>query len=158
MESIEEKRNFFKEPSKKSSRFISFITKRIFDFSHKIMISRARKDFKFRRSIENFKATIQVSTNDDKLHRALIFDGKGDILYVKGKVENPDAMVLYRSIRDLFIFLRNFGDVVEAMEKHRFEVKGNIYVFFKFGYLANYYNPKQKKIKFKRQKIIKSLK
>ena len=77
----------------------------------------------------------------------MVFDGKGGITYSKGKIENPDATIIYRSVKDLFIILKNFGDIYEGMLESRFELRGNLNVLFKYQFLTNYYNPKVKKIK-----------
>lgn len=142
----------------KSPKFLNYLAGKILDISNGLIIKNAKKDMTYRRFVESFKATIQISTKDGIIHRFLVFDGKGGFIYGKGKIGNPDATVMYTSARDLFIFLKNLGNYKEAIRRNRFKLYGNMNVLLKLEFLTNYFNPRVKNIKGSKLKIKKSLK
>ena len=146
-----------KKAKKKAGWFKTFLTKKILDFSNKLIIKRAKKDLGYRQFVENFRATLQFSTQDGRIHRYIVFDGKGGIIYRKGEALNPDAMILYHSVKDMFKVLISLGDVVQAILNYRFELRGNLCVIFKYQFLTSYYNPKLKKIPKLKKKLLASL-
>jgi len=151
------RKDFYKIPSETPSRLLLFLTNIFMDLSNKLIIRKSKKDYRFRQFVKNFEAKIQFSTKDDYIYKFLVFDGKGGITYAKGKLDNPDATLMYRSVRDLFIVLKNFGDVYEAMLENRFELFGNLNILFKYQFLTNCFNPKAKKMPGLKQKILADL-
>ncbi|MHA1370766.1 MAG: hypothetical protein ACTSRA_13780, partial [Promethearchaeota archaeon] len=119
-------KNFLEPKTGHTPKALVKVTSFILDYSNKLLIKKATKDLRFRRFVANFKATIQISTRDDFIHRFIIFDGKGGIRYCRGISDNPDATIIYRSVRDLLIFLKNYGDIYEGMLENRFELRGNL--------------------------------
>ena len=55
---------------------------------------------------------LQGRTRQNKI---IVFKGEKGIYYMNGRVDNPDSTIIYRSVKDLFIFLKNFGDIYEGM-------------------------------------------
>lgn len=152
--------DFYKDaPSQPPSRFLIFMTGLMFDISNRMIIHGAKKDYRLRQLVKSFKATIQNSTKDGLIERYLIFDGKGGIVYGKGKVaideKDPTyCAIIFRSVRDLFIMISTWGDVVEGLVEHRFEPRGNLSVLYKFQLLSNYINPTKKLVEGSRLPII----
>jgi hypothetical protein len=86
-----------------------------------------------------------------------VFNEKRGVIYANGKADNPDATLLYHSVREMFIFLKGMGDIKEGMAENRFQFKGNVNVLFKWEFLTNYYKgalPGQKRLPGFTQKII----
>jgi len=146
-----------KKKNKKPSIFFTFLTRKLWNYANKRMIKTAKKDPGFAQLLINYSASVQINTKDDLINTFLIFDGKGGVKYSKGKIENPDASLIFRSVKDLFIILKNFGDIYEGMLESRFELRGNLNVLFKYQFLTNYYNPKVKKIKNISEKLVATL-
>ena len=139
--------NIIKDESKKPSKLLLYFSKKLLNISNKKIIKKAKKDKLYKQFIDNFKASIQFTTRDDSINKYIVFDGKGGIEYRDGKINNPDSTIMYRSVKDLFIFYRSFGDVNEGLVQNRFEMQGNLNILFKYGFLSSYINPKKKKIK-----------
>src|SRR5271157_243065 len=152
--------DFLKDaPRQPPSRILRFITELMFDISNRMMIHTAKRDYRLRQFVKSFKATIQHSTKDGLIERFMVFDGKGGIIYGKGRaaIDEKDTSygaVVYRSVRDLFIFIATWGDVLEGMLEHRFELRGNLSVLYKAQALSNYVNPTKKLIEGSRLPII----
>ena len=128
------------EPDNPSRRLI-FVTSKFLDFSNKQIVRLSKKDNLFAYLIEEFDAGIQISTQDGKINRYLIFDGKGGCIYRKGKLDNPDASAIYTSVKDLFLYLKDFGDLKEGIKHNRLKLQGNMNVLLKLEFLTNYFNP-----------------
>ena len=139
--------NDIKDENKKPSKLLLYFSKKFLNISNKKIIKKARKDYLYKQFIDNFKASIQFTTRDDYINKYIIFDGKGGIEYRDGKINNPDSIIKYRSVKDLFIFYKNFGDVNEGLVQNRFEMSGNLNILFKYGFLTSVINPKKEKIK-----------
>ena len=139
---------------KKSSKILTWITKKLLDYSIKKMIKGAKKEYSFRKLLGNFKATIQISTEEKVIERFIVFEGNRNIVYVKEKALNPDATVIYQSVYDLYKFIRTYGDIYEGLMENRYKIKGNFNVLLKYRLLSNYFNPKYKKIEKLEQKIL----
>jgi len=146
-----------KKLRKITSWFKILLTKKLLDFSNKLIIKRAKKDLGYRQFVDNFQAILQFSTQDDRIHRYIIFKGNGEICYEKGKAPDPDATILYHSVNDMYKVLVSFGDISKAILNYRFELKGNLYIIFKYQFLTSYYNPKLKKIPKLKKKLLASV-
>lgn len=118
----------------------------LLDFTHRRLIKLNKKDPLYHQFISQFKAKISIYTQNQEIARSLIFDGKGTIIYLKKKISEPDASLIFHSITDLYKFFRSFGDVYEGMLENRFELRGNSNLLFKYQFLTNYFNPKIQKI------------
>ncbi len=126
--------------------FYKIIGSVLLDYSNKKIVKLNEKNSLFHRFVSNFQADINIHTKDDVVTRSLIFDGNGTVNYEKYKVDDPDASLIFNSVKDLYKFIRNFGDVYEGMLENRFELRGNLNILFKYQFLTNFYNPKKKKI------------
>ena len=152
--------DFYKNaPRQPPSRLLIFLTGLMFDFSNRMIIRAAKKDFRVRQLVKSFKATIQNSTNDGIIERYLIFDGNGGIVYGKGKAtineKDPTyGAVIFRSVRDMFIMIATWGDIIDGMVEHRFELRGNLSVLYKMQMLQNYVNPTKTLVEGSRLPII----
>nr|MDO8113592.1 hypothetical protein [Candidatus Sigynarchaeota archaeon] len=152
--------DFYKNaPRQPPSKLLVFLTGFMFDISNRLLIHTAKKDYRLRQFVKSFKATVQSSTKDGLIERFMIFDGKGGIIYGKGKaaIDEKDptyGAVIYRSVRDLFVIIATWGDIVEGMAESRFELRGNLSVLFKFQGLSNYTNPTKVLVEGSRQPII----
>ena len=149
--------NFFlgKKASREKSQIIkSFLTSRLLDLTNKQIISTAKRDYRFLTFLNNFKAKIQFTVLNSSINRFLVFNGTSSIVYAKGRIQNPDGELIFRSINDAFNFIKNFGDMYEGMVENRFEIRGNLNILLKYQFLTNFFNPKQKKINNLKQKII----
>lgn len=140
----------------KPSKILTWITKKLMDYSIKKMIKGARKDYAFRKLLRNFEAIIQIFTEDRLIERFIVFEGGGKVIFVEGEALEPDATVIYRSVRDLFSFIRSYGDIYEGLLENRYRIRGNFAVLLKYRLLSNYFNPKHKKIEDLKKKIIAS--
>ena len=114
------------------------------DLFNNLIMKKARKDYRFRVFTQDFKAKIQISIKDDSINRYITFDGDGGITYSQGKTSDPDGVIIFRSIKDATLFIRNFGDIYEGMLENRFETKGNINILLKYIFLTSFINPKKK--------------
>jgi len=132
---------------KDPSKALMFFSRKLLDISNKRIISKSKKDPFFNQFVENFRASIQFSTKEGLINKYIIFKGNGEIEYSEGILDNPDATILYRSVKDMYIMYRSFGDISEGLMENRFVMKGNLNILFKYGFLLNYINPKKKKIK-----------
>ena len=135
------------EDIKDPSKALKFFSKKLLDISNNRIISKAKKDPFFNQFVENFNASIQFSTKEGLINTYIIFNGNGGIEYAEGVLDNPDATIIYRSVKDMYIMYRSFGDISEGLVENRFLMKGNLNVLFKYGFFINYINPKVKKIK-----------
>jgi hypothetical protein len=142
--------------NKKPSRILRFITSKFLDFSNKTIIRKAKKDDFFHQFVKSFKAKIQMSTKDGYINRFLVFDGKGGMIYSKGIIEDPDAEVIFTSVKHLFQYLKSLGDFKMGIKHNRFKIIGNLNVLLKLQFLTNYINPKSKNIKTKKLNIVSS--
>lgn len=113
------------------------------------MALNVNRDLVLRRLTKNYKATIQITIKDDSINGYMVFNN-GRMKYKIGKIENPDSTVIYRSAKDLFIFILKYADLNEAVVENRFGMLGNLNVLLKYGFIANYINPTVKKIKIKK--------
>ncbi len=144
-------KNAYKE---KTPKIKSFLTARLLDLTNKQIISTAKRDYRFLTFLNNFNAKIQFTVANSSINRFLVFNGTGSIVYAKGRIQNPDGELIFRSINDAFNFIKNFGDMYEGMVENRFEIRGNLNILLKYQFLTNFFNPKQKKINNLKQKII----
>jgi len=151
------RKNTINFPPEQPSKSLILLTNIILDVSNKLIIRLAKKDYRFRQFVKKFEAKIQFSTRDGSINKFIVFDGKGGIVYAKGTLETPDATVLFQDVRSLFMFLKTFGDFKLGVKYNRFKVYGNLNMLLKLEFLTNYFNPKVKKIKGYKQKIIGSL-
>jgi hypothetical protein len=126
--------------------YYKFLGKLLLDYSHKKLIKLNNEDPLFHKFVSNFKGKIIISTENNEIKRSLIFNGNGNIKYIKKRVNEPDASLIFNSIKDLYKFFRNYGDVYEGMLENRFKIRGNSNILFKYQFLTNYFNPKKKKI------------
>jgi len=126
--------------------YYKFLGKLLLDYSHKKLIKLNNEDPLFHNFVSNFKGKIIISTENNEIKRSLIFNGNGNIKYTKKKVNEPDASFIFNSIKDLYKFFRNYGDVYEGMLENRFKIRGNSNILFKYQFLTNYFNPKKEKI------------
>ena len=131
-----------KKKAKKPSRILRFITGKFLDISNKLIIKKAKKDDFFHLFVKSFKATIQMSTKDGYINRFLIFDGNGGVIYSKGIIEDPDAEVIFTSVKHLFQYLKSLGDFKMGIKHNRFKIIGNMNDLLKLQFLTNYINPK----------------
>jgi hypothetical protein len=122
-------------------------SRHLLEMSNQQIIVKSKRDHFFKEMVEGFKASIQFKTPDDLINAYMVFDGNVGIEYFEGKLENPDATVIYHSVEDLYILYTSFGDITEGLVANRFEMKGNLNVLFRYGFLVNYINPKLKKLK-----------
>ncbi len=133
------------------SWYYKFLGKLLLDYSHKKLIKLNNNDPLFHKFVTNFKGKINIRTEGNEINRFLIFDGKGNIKYANKKANEPDASLIFNSIKDLYKFFRNYGDVYEGMLENRFKIRGNSNILFKYQFLTNYFNPKKDKIKLSYQ-------
>ncbi|MHA1791755.1 MAG: hypothetical protein ACTSVI_03860 [Promethearchaeota archaeon] len=150
-------------PQEKAPRWLVYFTAKILDYSHKDIIKVAKKDYRLRKFIQSFNAVIQISTKDGQIERFLEFNGKEQVVYVKGRASIDSkssryAEIIYKSTRDLFKVLASLGDIYEGMLHNRFDLKGNLSLLYKYQLLFNYINPSIKKIKNYKQPIVGELK
>lgn len=125
----------------------SVLSKLMLDYSTKKMIRLSQKDVTFKKLIGDFHAIIKISSEDELLNKFIQFKGNGMIEYFNGSESlDFDAAIIFRTIEDMFIFLKNYGDIYEGMLENRFELKGNLNILLKYQFLTNYYNPKRKNI------------
>lgn len=122
-------------------------SRHLLEMSNQQIIVKSKRDRFFKELVENFKASIQFKTQDDLITAYVVLDGNGGIEYFEGKLENPDATIIYHSVEDMYILYTSFGDITEGLVENRFEMKGNLNVLFRYGFLVNYINPKLKKLK-----------
>ena len=139
----------------KPSKRLIFVTSKFLDFSNKQLVKLSKKDKLFRYLINGFDVSIQISTQDGKINRYLIFDGNGGCIYRKGKLVNPDASAIYTSVKDLFLYLKYFGDLREGIKYNRLKLKGNMNVLLKLEFLTNYFNPNRRIDKSLKQEMMK---
>ena len=125
-------------PNQPPSRILFFLAKLLLDFSNRMIVRTAKRDYRYQQILSGFNATIQISTADDLIHRFLVFDDKLGVTYANGKLENPDATILYHSVREMFTFLKSMGDVKGGLTENRFVFKGNMNILFKMEFLTNY--------------------
>jgi len=137
-----------KKPLKLKRWFYSVLSKLILGFSINKMIKLSKKDPLFKKLLGNFQAVIKITSKDEYFKRIIEFNGNGNVSYKKAlkNEEVEDASLIFRSVKDMFIFLKNFGDIHEGMLENRFELSGNLNILLKYQFLTNYYNPKKKKI------------
>jgi len=130
------------------SWYYKILGKLLLDYSNKKIVKLSKKNNLFQKFVSNFKAKINIFTENNEIKRSLIFDGNGKVNYTKALVDEPDASLIYNSSKDLYKFIRNYGDVYEGMLENRFQLRGNLNILFKYQFLTNFYNPKKKKIEF----------
>jgi hypothetical protein len=137
-----------KKPLKLKRWFYSVISKLILGISINKMIKLSKKDPLFKKLLGNFRAMIKITSKDEYFKRIIEFNGNGNISYKKAlkNEEVEDASLIFRTVKDMFIFLKNYGDIHEGMLENRFELSGNLNILLKYQFLTNYYNPKKKKI------------
>jgi hypothetical protein len=145
------KKNLLNKEPEKPSKLLIFLSGTFLDLSNKLMIRKSKKDSLYKSFVSSFKAKIQMSTKDGCINRFLVFDGKGGMNYSKGIIENPDATVMFTSVKKLFQYLKSLGDFKLGVKYNRFKIIGNINVLLKLQFLTNYINPKTKKMKVIKQ-------
>lgn len=128
------------------SWFYKVLGRLLLDYSNRKIVKLNNKNPLFHSFVLNFKAKINIYTKNDEVTRSLVFDGNGHVSYNKEKVDESDASLVFNSPRDLYKFIRSFGDVYEGMLENRFHLRGNLNVLFKYQFLTNFYNPKKDKI------------
>jgi hypothetical protein len=146
------KRSTKENPSKLKVGLVTWL----YGILNKRIIKTVNKDIFFRKSTDNFYATIQFSTMDDLFNRHIKFNGPEGIEYYKGKAKNPDASIIFDKINDLFTIEKNIltdtSTAYKGIIDHLLEFKGNTNILLKFSYLSIYVNPFIKKA-FKKKEL-----
>jgi len=119
-----------------------------------MIIRNAKKDLGYKQFVSSLEATIQLSTKDGYINRFLVFDGKGGVSYNKGIIENPDATVMFTSVKHLFQYLKSLGDFKLGIKYNRIKIYGNLNVLLKLQFLTSYFHPKLKPSKGEKRKIL----
>jgi hypothetical protein len=123
---------------------LSFLSKLMLGYSIRKLIKLSKKNEIFRRLIGDFKAIVKISTREGLLTRYIVFHGDGNVTFSKNKRRfEADAGIIFKTISDLFIFLRNYGDIHEGMMENRFELSGNLNILLRYQFLTNFTNPKR---------------
>ncbi len=152
--------NFFKDaPRGKPSRALLVLGNLAIDMMGRMIVRSTKKDHRFRQLVKAFKGIIQMGTRDKLVERFLEFDGEGGVVFAKGRATFDDndsnhGEIVYRSVRDMFTFLANYGDIVEGMAENRFELRGNLNLLYRLQALSQYFNPNVHMVDEARQPII----
>jgi hypothetical protein len=152
--------NFFKDsPRGKPSWVLLLLGNLAMDIFGKLIVNTTKKDHRFRQLVKPFKGIIQMGTRDKLVERFLEFDGEGGVVFAKGRATFDDndsnhGEIVYRSVRDMFIFLVNYGDIVEGMAANRFELRGNLNLLYRLQALSQYFNPNVHLVDEAKQPII----
>lgn len=112
-----------------------------------------KHDKSYRRFWENCYGSIQTSTADRLFNKYVIFSGAEGSKYYKGKLENPTVSAIFKSVKDLWKFYKCWGDLTESFMMNlrgKIEISGNVNFLAQYGFLANFINPKVKKVRYKK--------
>ncbi len=92
---------------------------------------------RYRKNIENFKASYMFMSNDRGVTVNVLFeDGK---MHVKERMDdNADVFIKFKDGKALMNFILRGGDILQGLLNNDVVVIGNWNYMYKFGFMANH--------------------